>query len=134
MSNFRELTHDLETIIQNAYADGTTLAESEKFAAHFLSAQIQASTQLAKMDLDARMRKTGLKAVKAAIYMDAATKTEKKPTEAALSATVDMNEVVQSEQTTLDTAEVERDEVERLYNVYREAHIFFRGVAKGKFE
>ena len=124
----------LQAKIQGAYEEGVTLDQAEKLAGEFLYAQLQVSSELKKADLDSRMRKTGVKAVRAAIYMDASTKSEKKPTEATLSALVDMHEVVQTEQEAFDKAEVEKDELIRLYNVFREAHVYFRGIAKGKFE
>ncbi len=131
---FKELVKSLEAKIKASYEEGVTLDEAEKLAGEFLYAQLQVSQQLATLDLDARMKKTGVKAVRAAIYMDAATKPEKKPTEAALSATVDMNDVVQSEQNSLDTAEVEYAELQRIFSVFKEGHVHFRQLSKGKFE
>lgn len=132
--NLKQLCQSLETKIQNAYTEGVTLDEAEKLASEFLYAQLQISTHLKTADLDSRMRKTGVKAVRAAIYMDAATKTDKKPSDVLLEATVNMNELVQGEQNDFDKAEADRDELERYYNIFREAHIHFRGIAKGKFE
>jgi hypothetical protein len=134
MITFKQLCETLEAEITNSYEVGVSANKAEELAGRFLQAQFAVSSELAKKDLDSRMRKSGLKAVKAAIYMDAASKGDKKPTEASLSATVDMNELVQGEQHALDEAEVERDELERYYNVFRESHIFYRGISKGKFE
>ncbi len=131
---FKELVESLESKIKSSYEEGVTLDEAEKLAGEFLYAQLQVSQQLATLDLDARMKKTGAKAIRAAIYMDAATKGEKKPTEAALSATVDMSDLVLSEQHSLDTAEVAYAELQRIFSVFKEGHIYFRGIAKGKFE
>jgi hypothetical protein len=80
------------------------------------------------------MRKAGVKGVRAAIYLDAATKDPKKPSDVMLAAIVDTNDVVQGEQNELDKAEVKRDELERYYNIFRESHIYFRGISKGKFD
>lgn len=131
--SFKDFCQQLENKIVNAYTEGTTLEQAEKLAGEFLGAQLKVSSELAKVDLDSRMRKSGVKALKAAIYMEAATKTDKKPTEAMLSAIIDMNDIVQSEQTGLDTAEVSKAELERYYDIFVNAHIFFRGVAKGNF-
>jgi hypothetical protein len=131
--NLKELNQRLEDAIQGAYANGVTADTAEKLAAEFLFAQLKISAELAKKDLDSRMRKTGVKAVKAAIYMESASKGDKRPTEAALSMMVDQHEVVQSEQNQLDRAEVDRAELERLYDVYLNSHIYFRGIAKGNF-
>ena len=129
----KNLFETLESKIQNAYTEGTTLEQAERLAAEFLHAQMTVASMLQKTDLDARMRKSGVKAVKAAIYMEAATKTEKKPSDVMLQAIVDMDKVVQTEQDGLDTAEVERASLERYYDIFVNAHIFFRGVAKGNF-
>lgn len=131
ISNLKE---ELTAHIQAAYTEGVTMEEAEKLAAKFLHAQIMLGEALRSADLDARMRKSGLKAVKAAVYLDEAKKGERKPTEAALSALVDSNSLVTSEQTGFDQAEVDRNELDNLLNVARDGHIFFRGVAKGRFE
>jgi hypothetical protein len=91
------------------------------------------SGELQKIDMDARMRKSGTKAVRAAVYLDESRKSDKKPTEATLAALVDTHEVVQGEQNGLDTAEANKAELERLYDIFGNGHIFFRGVAKGNF-
>ncbi len=133
MEKFNSLCSQLEAKILVAYEEGTTLEQAERLAAEFLYAQLQVSSELSKLDLSSKMRKTGVKAVKAAIYMDAATKDPKKPSDVMLQAIVDMNEVVQSEQNEFDKAEVSRAELERIYDVFLNAHIFFRGVARGNF-
>lgn len=133
MSKLADLIEQLEAKIQLAYLEGVTVTEAEKLAAEFLYAQLQISSELAKKDLDARMKKTGVKAIKAATYMNAASAGEKKPTEAMLAATVDQNTIVQKEQDKLDDAEVTKAELERVYDVFLNAHIYFRGVAKGNF-
>lgn len=130
MTSFKQL----EAKIQAAYTEGVTVDEAEKLAGEFLHAMLQVSEQLKAADLDSRMRKTGVKAVRAAIYMQEATKDSKKPTEAMLSALVDSHEVVQSEQNSYDLSEANHDELERMYNIFKEAHIFYRGISRGKFE
>ncbi len=129
-SYFEELTKD----VQDSYSEGVTLETAERLAAKFLGAQITTGEELRKADLDARMRKSGVKALKAAVYLDNATKSEKKPTEATLSALVDSDSMVNDEQTRFDTAEVERNALENYLSIFREAHVYYRGVAKGRFE
>ncbi len=124
----------LEEKIQAAYEAGTTPSEAETLAGEFLRAQMLISGALKNADLDARMRKTGVKAIRAAIYLDVVSKNEKKPTEAGIAAMIDTNELVAGEQKDFDMAEVERDSLTRYYNIAREAHIYFRGIGKGKFE
>lgn len=129
----KQLFEQLEAKIQNAYTEGTTLETAERLAAEFLYAQMLITGELQKTDLNARMRKSGVKAVRAAIYMEAATKTDKKPSDVMLEAIVNMNELVQGEQNSLDETEVERATLERYYDIFLNAHIFFRGIAKGAF-
>jgi hypothetical protein len=59
----------LETKIQKSYEEGITLEDAEKLAAEFLHAMMQISQQLKSLDLDARMKKAGLKSIKAATYL-----------------------------------------------------------------
>ncbi len=130
---FEEYCNSLEEKIVSAYEEGVTNDQAERLAAEFLNAQLKVSRQLAVHDLDARMRKSGVKAVKAAVYMEELKKHDKKPTESQLTATIDSHDVVNGEQIRFDEAEVKRDELERLFNVFGNAHIYFRGVAKGNF-
>ncbi len=131
---FIVLCEDLKLEIQKSYEEGITLEEAEKLAGKFLSAQISVAEVLKAADLDARMKKSGSKAVKAALYMQEATKGDKKPSDTFIQNIVDMNEIVQNEQNRLDAAEVEVDALNNYYNIFREAHIFFRGVSRGRFE
>jgi hypothetical protein len=132
--DFTSFCKELEQDIQNAYESAPTIEEAERLAAKFLGAQLTVGAELSKADLDARMRKAGAKAVGAAVYMDAATKDAKKPSDVMLAAVVDMNELVMTERKALDEAEVKRDALENTLRVAREAHIYFRGLAKGRFE
>jgi hypothetical protein len=131
ISNLKE---ELTAHIQAAYTEGVTMEEAEKLAARFLLAQIQVSEALKKVDLDTRMRKVGVKSIKAAVYLDEAKKGDKKPTEAALSALVDSNILVIKEQNSFDQAEVDRNELESMLSVARDGHIYYRGIARGRFE
>lgn len=125
---------DLEDVIVSSYESGVTLEEAEKLASRFLHAQIQVSSRLRELDLDARMKKSGAKAVRAAVYLSEATKGDKKPSDVMLQAHVDRDSLVQDAQNALDAAEVDRDELDRYFSIFREAHIHFRGIAKGRFE
>ncbi len=134
MTNFEKLCKSLESKIQQSYTGGVTTEDAEKLAGEFLGAMMAVSNELKNADLNARMRKVGVKAVRAAIYNDACSKADKKPTEAQLENTINLNEVVQGEQTDLDKAEVDRDGLERYYQIFREAHLHFRTIAKGRFD
>lgn len=125
--------NDLEHIIVEAYEGGVTMEQAERYAARFLAAQVKLSQSLLTADLDSRMRKAGLKAVKAAVYLENATKGDKKPSDVLLAAVVDSDTLVSGEQEAFDNAEAGKDNLERLYSICREAHVYFRGVAKGSF-
>lgn len=127
----KELFAELEQIIENTYKDGVAQDEAEKLAARFLHAQMVISNHLRTADLDARMRKSGLKTIKSTVYMEAATKGEKKPTEAMLTSIIDSHEIVNSEQSNLDKAEVSKAELERWYDICINSHIYFRNIGKG---
>jgi hypothetical protein len=130
----QDLFKELESEIERTYTNGVTLEEAEKLAAKFLGAQLKVSSALKASDLDARMRKSGLKAIKAAVYLKEIDSKEKKPTEAQLTAAIDTSDVVSAEQDAFDRAEVNKAELERYYDVFLNAHIYYRGIAKGKFE
>ena len=131
--NFQERCAELEAIIQAAYEESVTMPEAEKLAALFLKAQMECATQLQALSLDARMRKTGVKSIRAAIYLDTIQKADKRPTEAQVAAMVDSNPLVEGEQKRFDEAEVECETVKRYYDIFVNAHIYYRGIAKGTF-
>lgn len=129
-----KLAEELTSEITAAYEESVTIPQAEKLAAKFLSAQMKIATELAIADLDARMKKAGAKRIRAAVYYNEATKDAKKPSDAFLQAIVDASEIVEGEQKSLDEAEVDRDLLENYFSIFREAHIYFRGIAKGRFD
>jgi hypothetical protein len=129
--SFKSLTEVLETKIQDSSQNDVTPSEAERLASEFLHALLRTSAELRKADLDARTRKSGVKALRAALYLDIVQKNEKKPTEAMIAAMLDTNTMIADQQAALDEAEVVRDELERVNDVFTHAHVFFRGVAKG---
>jgi len=135
MNKFRELCQQLEDKIKKSYEQGVTLEDAEKLAGEFLYAQLQVSQQLKTASLDARMRKSGVKAIRAAIYLNIVQNQDgKRPTEANIAAMIDSDKLSNEEQLAYDTAEVSSQELERFYNIFSNAHIFYRGISKGKFE
>jgi len=124
----------LQEIIKQAYESEVTVSEAEKHAARFLEAQITISSALKECDLDCRMRKTGLKTLKSAIYLKEARSGEKKPSDVMIEAVINQDKLVASAQDELDAVEVTRNEFQSHYEICREGHIFFRGIAKGRFE
>lgn len=129
-NNYESLTKEIE----KSYTEGVTLEEAERLAGKFLGAQIEVANGLKKADLDARMRKSGVKAIKAAVYLNEVKKELKKPTEVMLQAIVDSNDLVQGEEEAFNIAEVDKNHLQNMFDIFHEAHIYFRGIAKGKFE
>jgi hypothetical protein len=127
--NFKEL----EAKVHKTHEEGITLEEAEKFAAEFLTAQFQVSEKLRSADLDARMRKSGLKAVQAAAYLTETQGKDKKPTEATLQHLINTNEEASKAQDGFDTAEVEKVYLERSYEIFQNAHQFYKAMLK-RFE
>ncbi len=127
---------ELKAIIASVYESGITMPEAEKYAALFLQAQLSVSADLESADLDRRMRKRGLKALKSAVRTEAIRTAEggKKPTEGVLEDIVNLDELVASEEKAFDEAEVKTEALERIFGIFKDAHIYFRGVAKGSFQ
>ncbi len=124
---------ECEEAIMQAYGAGVSPEQAIKLAARFLHAQIKAGDAFRDADLDARMRKAGLKATKAAVYLEESRKGEKKPTEAALDAIVSSSKLVVTTQELLDRAEVKKDAIQNYLNVFREGHIYFRKIGGDTF-
>lgn len=130
---FEQFCAQLEEKIQNAYTNGVSLQEAELLASEFLGAMLKVSGELKKADLDSRMRKSAVKTIRARAYMHVASEGLKRPTEAALAATVEAMPEVGEVQQGFDIAEVETADLERYYNIFQNAHIHYRGISKGRF-
>jgi hypothetical protein len=124
----------LEQKIINSYTEGVTVSQAEALAGEFLEAQIKASEELKKLDLNSRLVKDSVKETRAKVFLAEATKTDKKPSDSMLQAYVDSNDKVLSDQSTLAVAESDRDEVYRMFSIFQNAHLHFRAIAKGKFD
>lgn len=119
--------------IQNSYESGITIEEAERLAGQFLHAMLQIAAELQDADLNARMRKSGLKTMRSAVRTDAISKAEKKPTEGQLEDVVNLDPIVNKDQDALDKAEVHRDSLQMHYNIFKEAHLFYRGISRGNY-
>lgn len=133
IKDFQSLCDELTQEIKNSYESGITMGEAEKLAGKFLYAQIRVTEELTHADLDARMKKTATKAIKAAIYLNAVKQSDKKPSDTYLQNVIDSDSIVSNEQSALDRAEANRDQLDNYYNIFREAHIHFRSIARGSF-
>lgn len=134
MSTLNALIESLTKDIENAYETSITMEEAERLAAKFLLGQIKVSESLASADLDARMRKQGVKAIRAAVYLENATKGEKKPSDVMLEAMVNRDDLVSGEEASYIKAEVEAERLQNYLNIFKDAHIYARGVSRGRFE
>lgn len=133
MNKIEKLCEELEVVVNNAYENGVTLGDAEKLAGRMLGAQMVIAKELEAIDLDARMKKNGVKAVKAAVYMDELTRHEKKPAEGFLEHAVNLSKIVVDEQNAYEKADARKDALATYLGIFKDAHIYFRGVAKGTF-
>lgn len=133
MSKFIEFCSALQDKIKDSYEQGVTTEAAERLAGEFLNAQLVVAEELREADLDSRMKKTGVKAIRAIVYMEAATKDTKKPSDVLLEHLINSSELVVLEQKKYDEAEVLRDSLQNYFNIFKEAHIHFRSIAKGSF-
>lgn len=127
---FLKTCKELEDKIRESYESSVTLDQAEKLAAEFLYAQMKVAEILQEVDLDSRMRKSGNKAIRAAVYLAEAGKGDKKPSDVMLNAMVDTSPEVSQSQDAFDHAEADKNFWENYYQIFREAHIFYRGLAK----
>lgn len=133
MTNFEKICKELESEIEAVYQNGITMEAAEKLSGKFLFAQFQLSAELKKADLDSRMRRSGVKAVRAAKYLSIVDTTDKKPTVDHINSMIETDKVVSSEQDAYDRAEALKADLERYYDIFMNGHIYARGIAKGNF-
>ena len=124
---------DLIEEILKAGDEGVTVQHAERVAAKALFVMNAISEDLAKADKDTRMRKQGVKAIRSAVRQEEIKKHDKKPTEGALEDVVNLDNLVQSEETGFNDAEIQTEKLTREFNISKEAHLYFRSIAKGTF-
>lgn len=125
---------ELESEIILAYERGITIPEAERIATKTLSGMLMLTEELKIVSLDSRMKKAGVKATRASVFLSEVRKHDKKPSDSMLDNVVSGNEQVQNEQTKFDEAEVNYEYLENYMTILREAHIHFRSISKGRFE
>lgn len=124
----------LQKQLNQAFEQGVTMEEAERWAAKCLSAQIDLSQELMTADLGARMRKNEYKTMRARVYLDTVQASEgKKPTEAMIEAIIATSQEVAATQNAFEEEENASEALQRLYDIFRDGHLFYRGVAKGTF-
>lgn len=134
MKTISDVLAELRTATDSAYENGVTMPEAEKLAAMALSRSLALADELKVRSLDARMKKHGAKATRAAIYMEELKKHEKKPAEAFLENAVNASDVVAKAEYDLAEAEVNVEHLWSYLGVLKEFHIHHRGIAKGTYE
>ena len=134
MKTVFDVCSELKTIIENAYNEGVTVLEAEKLAAKTLVVRLELSQELKIVDLDSRMKKHGVKVTRADAYMEEIEKHDKKPVESFLEATVTMNGAVIEAEHDYAKADVQKEMIQNYLDIFKDAHIYFRGIAKGNYE
>lgn len=130
MNKYNQLIKEVEAVADQ----GITLDHAERVAGLALSTMNQLSEQLLITERNRRMRKAGLKAIKAATRQEEIKKHDRKPTESQLDDVLALNALVQQEEDGFDDAEVETELLERQFGIAKECHLYFRSVSRGRFE
>lgn len=125
---------ELEQIFEEAYNGNVTIDEAERLAAKFLLAQMRVARELAVVDLDAKAKKAGVKASKAAAYMAEVKRNDKKPAEGLLEHVVNLDQQVCAAVDLFDKAEARKESLSLYFSIFKEAHVYFRGVSKGRYD
>lgn len=125
---------ELEKKVITSYQTSVGIEEAEKLAGEFLGAQILIAQELRNTSLDAAMRKNGVKVVRGDALLRVLEETEKKPADSVLQALVDTDAKVVKEQEAYEQAKAGADYLQNFLSIFKDAHIFYRGIAKGKFE
>jgi hypothetical protein len=134
MKTVFDVCSELKTIIENAYNEGVTVLEAEKLAAKTLVVRLELSQELKVVDLDSRMKKHGVKVTRADAYMSEIKKHDKKPVESYLEAVISTDGNVIEAEHDYAKADVHREMIENYLDIFKDAHIYFRGIAKGTYE
>ncbi len=134
MTKFEAICEEVKKAIRLTHEEGVTMEEAEKLAAKFLGASILVGEELKAVDLDRRMKKAGLKTIKASAYLNAASQGDKKPSDKLIEAVIDTDKDVSAAQDLFDVAEVNYNELINYLSVFHEAHIYYRSIAKGRFD
>jgi hypothetical protein len=128
------ICEELKLAIENAYNEGISIPDAEKLAARTLTARLELSDEIKSAALDSKMRRNGVKVVRANAYMDEITKHDKKPAEAFLENAVNLSPEVNEEENSYAEAEAELSRLIAYLDVFKDAHLYFRTIMKGSFE
>ena len=134
MKTVFDVCGELKSIIETAYNEGVSVMEAEKLAAKTLVVRLELSQELKVVDLDSRMKKHGVKVTRADAYMSEIKKHDKKPVESFLEAAVTMDGNVIEAEHDYAKADVQKEMIQNYLDIFKDAHIYFRGIAKGTYE
>jgi hypothetical protein len=123
----------LRKAVEDAYSHGVSIEDAERMAAQTLSAQLDIAAALATADLDSRMKKNGMKTMKAKVYMEEIGKHDKKPSEGFLDQAVALDQTVAAATDMYEQADAYKEELTLYFGIFKDAHIFFRGISKGNY-
>jgi hypothetical protein len=126
----KDLIEQLQKRVSEVYENGTTVSQSEEITHELADAEFKLVTMITPLDLDARMRRHGVKQIRAAVYLDIIKNSEKKPTEAQIAAMVDSDSLVSDAQKGYDGAEAALAEAERLLDAVHNSQVVFRTLMK----
>lgn len=121
----------LKEEIVKAYEEGISMEDAERNAARCLDVQIELNEKIKASALDARMKKNGYKTHRATEYLKIVQGSEKKPTESQIDAMLTVNTDVCRAQDDYEAADIEVEALKRYFDIFKDAHIFFRSVARG---
>lgn len=119
--------------VTNAYEHGVTMDEAEKLAAKCLGVQLKIASELLVLDIDSRMKKNGMKASRAQIYLDLCGAADKKPSDTFLEHKVNLNSTVNASVDLYERASALFENLSLYLSIFKESHVYFRGVAKGNY-
>lgn len=121
---------ELETKMRIFYDTDFSISECEKLSSLACVLMMEIASELKRLDLDSRNRKTLLKAQRGSEYIDLLKTQDKKPTEAYLEHSLNISKEIINQQNQIDDLESEKLYYERMISTCEHAHVFFRGVAK----
>ena len=128
---------EFDSLIENAYKAHVTLPEAERLASKFLYFMNIIANELKNVGLDAAMRKNGLDDIHNALRIDLRSKYKGGnggTSEPTIEAMIETDQTYRDHRTSLNITKNEKDFLESKFKTAETSHIFFRGIAKGKYD
>ena len=131
--SMNKLCEDLKAAIKKGHETDTSVSEAELLACKALDACLALADEIQSIDLKTRMRKAGVRTIRAQAYMDEIAKHDKKPAEGYLDAAIALQSAVQAAEQDLAEHEVELNRLKTYADVFAESHQYFRAIMKAGF-